>query len=1071
MSTPSAALLDRPSALGGLRAGLITALAYAGLGGVAAALAGLPGHAAAPYTMAGLALAAALVWGRATLPGVWLGAALLQGTVGWLRGGTEAILLPALVSGAGAALQAGVGAALVNRFVARPLVLNAPREIVRFALFGALLASLVGASVAAPALLATGAIAAGAGPATWLTWWVGNTLGVLAGAPLVLSFIGRPRAEWQDRRRTVGLPLLATLVLLALLMTYLGRLHEQAVEADFARDADRMSNEAQARLASPLDALQALHSAARARGGMDARTLHQASRWWLAQPIELQATGYSERVPLDALPAFEAQAEAEGDTGYRVFDRDGGAARAADGEVVAVRDVDPPDGNAGALGVNALSVPAARAAILATRDSGEPAASAGFRLTQSGADETGVVLYQALYRGDPADRQARRAQFSGVVFVTLRIDRLVAGLVPAGQPYLQWCLTDADRSAARRRLAGPPGCEAAGKAASSLVATRSLHLADHPLELRVAAADPAGRDSAREIAWRRRVLGLAAAAMLATLLLTVTGSSRRTQLAVHGGTAELRRQMAERAQAQEALRESEARLRGILDHVPIGVMFLDPQGRLIECNPRLCEMVGRTAAALRESTVTDLVHPDETARVLALRRALLEGATDISLDRLRLREQGGRKLTVRVTASVLRDTRGRVVRIVGVLEDITEHLRLEESERALHRAEAANRAKSEFVSRMSHELRTPLNAMIGFAQLLGLDREPALVAHQRDWVQQIQRAGWHLLEMINETLDLARIESGAVQLSIEPVALAPLVAACRAMVANSAEQRSITVADDVPDGAFAVLADATRLKQVLTNLLSNAIKYNRHGGAVTLTARRVRGTPGMVGDGVEIAVADTGLGMTATQLDALFQPYNRLGREGGDIEGTGIGLVISRRLSELMGGTLQARSVAGEGSVFTLRLPAAKAAAVPVARYTDTSPAPYQQRLVHYVEDNETNVEVMRGIFAQRPQIRLETSSLGLDGLAAVRRSRPDLILLDMQLPDISGIELLRHLKQDDALAGIPVVIVSADATPGHIQQALVTGALHYATKPLDLGRFLQTVDAILEEIDTRWGL
>ncbi|MDE2565624.1 MAG: response regulator, partial [Burkholderiales bacterium] len=623
------------------------------------------------------------------------------------------------------------------------------------------------------------------------------------------------------------------------------------------------------------------------------------------------------------------------------------------------------------------------------------------------------------------------------------------------------------------------GCEqAAASGDDALVATRALQLADRPLQLQVSTRHPPAQARDREAAWLRRLAGLGAAGLLAMLLLIVTGSARRTRLAVHGGTASLRRQMAERAQAQDALSESESRLRSILDHVPIGVMFLDPQGRVLEANPRLCDLLGRSAAALRSCTVVDLVHPDEAPRVLALRRTLLAGAADASIDGLRLslpRPPAGTgpaaELTVRVSASALRDARGRVLRMVSVLEDITEHLRLQASERALQRAEAASRAKSEFVSRMSHELRTPLNAMIGFAQLLGLDRSPALVAHQRDWVQQIQRAGWHLLEMINETLDLARIESGAVQLNLEPVALGPLAAACRSMLANSAQQRGVTLHDGLQDDALAVLADATRLKQVLTNLISNAIKYNREGGSVSLSARREPGGPAGAAECIAIDVADDGLGMTESQLDSLFQPYNRLGREASDIEGTGIGLVISRRLAELMGGTLEASSTAGRGSVFTLRLAPARAAAAPPLASADAAATPYQQRRVHYVEDNETNIEVMRGIFAQRPQIELQTSMLGLDGLAAIRATRPDLVLLDMQLPDISGIELLRHLKQDDRLAAIPVVIVSADATPGHMQQALVAGALHYATKPLDVAAFLRTVDGILEEVDTRWGL
>ncbi len=1062
------------------RVALLTALAYAGVGAIALLLAGPPGYATPLYPPAGIALAAALMYGRAALPGVAVGSLAVNVAVGLLhgQGGATLLAIPLLI-GAGAALQAGVGAALVRRFVSRPLVLNAPRDILRFSLLGAPLACVISPSIATPALLVVGAIGPEGWASNWLTWWIGDSLGVLVGAPLALTLIGRPRIDWQARRRTLGLPLLLALVLLAGAMLEYARLDQQRLLASFQRDADRLASEAQSRLGAPLFALQALHSSARAQPAFDGAALRLAAQWWLAQPLQLQAMGYSERVALDRVADFEAAARAQGEAGYRVFDRDQGAALAADGEVVALRYIEPAEGNRSALGVNALSIPAARAAILASRDGGGPVATAGFQLTQSSGDETGMVIYQALYRGEPADLAARRAQFSGVVFVTVRAEHALAGLARPGQQYLHWCLVDPDLTAQRVRLAGPAGCEAQAVAAGSLQLRRMIELGGRGAELRISALPGAIPGQQREGGWLLSMAGLAAAALLGALLLTVTGHSRRTEVAVQAGTAELRREMEERAQAEAALRESEARLRSILDHVPIGVLFLDPEGHLIECNPRLCQMVGHSAETLRGRSVAELVHPDEVQRLRALRLALLRAPAGPLSERLRLRDAGGREIVVRMTANALRNPQGRVRRMVGVLEDITEHLRLEASDQALQQAEAANRAKSEFVSRMSHELRTPLNAMLGFAQLLGLDREPPLAAHQQAWVQQIQRAGWHLLEMINETLDLARIESGSVQLTLLPVALAPLVSASHDMVAHGAAQRGIHIGTTLEPEAAAVVADATRLKQVLTNLLSNAVKYNRPGGAVTLTARRVRASPrserddgdaGTGDDMVEIAVADTGLGMSPEQLAALFQPYNRLGRENSGIEGTGIGLVISRRLVELMRGSLSVRSQAGEGSIFTLRLPAAAAAETPVLRYTETSPAPYRERRVHYVEDNETNIEVMRGVFAQRAQIVLSTSMLGLDGLAAIRAERPDLVLLDMQLPDIPGIELLRHLKQDDSIAGIPVVVVSADATAAHMQEALVAGALHYVTKPLDVGRFLAIVDAILEDADTRWS-
>jgi CheY-like chemotaxis protein/anti-sigma regulatory factor (Ser/Thr protein kinase) len=284
-------------------------------------------------------------------------------------------------------------------------------------------------------------------------------------------------------------------------------------------------------------------------------------------------------------------------------------------------------------------------------------------------------------------------------------------------------------------------------------------------------------------------------------------------------------------------------------------------------------------------------------------------------------------------------------------------------------------------------------------------------------------------------------------------------------VSAAATARGVNLELELPAELPAVAADATRLKQVITNLLSNAIKYNRERGRVLVRVRHIESEKILA-----LEVVDTGLGMTPAQLQRLFEPYNRLGRETSGVEGTGIGLVIARRLAEMMGGSLQAKSRAGKGSVFMLRLAVAAGPAVGHDEPAPSQQAPYRQRCVLYVEDNATNVEVMRGILLQRPQVRLEVAALGLDGLASARRLRPDLILLDMQLPDITGPELLRHLVTDDETAAIPVIVVSADASAARIEQALTMGAVHYVTKPVELAAFLLALDEVLESIDTRHG-
>jgi len=1054
-----------------------TALAYAAVGWIALMLAGPPGYASPLYPSAGIALAATLTWGAAALPGVWLGSFIVNLGLGALRGqsGLAMAVLPAAIA-CGALLQAVAGAALIRRHVSRPVVLNSPRDIVAAGFYGAVLACTISPSVATPALLAVGALNAQTWLSNWLTWWVGDTLGALIAAPLVLTLIGRPAADWHARRLTLGLPLAVAAGLVGIALAELARVDAQRERTAFERDADRAASRMQARLDLPLFALQAVHGVAVATpNAAMPQTLGGATRWWLAQDMPLQSVSFFVRVPAAGVKALEAEARREGLGEFRVFDRDGGARRAADGEVLAMRLIEPPTGNTTALGLNVWSVPLAREPLQKTRRSGQPAASAGFRLTQAVDDETSLVIYQALYDGEPTEDAQREARFRGAVSVAFRAASLVApggAQAPADLFGLHWCLIDPHPRAERRLLAGAPDC-ASPAPLQAMAAVRTLRLADRPLELHLSALDSPMAMSQRQSELLLSLAGLSAAAMLGALLLTVTGQNRRTEMAVQAGTATLRREIEERGQAEEALRDSEERLRSILNNVPLGLVFLDPQGHLIDANPPFARMVGQPLEAMRGQRLDEVVaEVDQRGVRLALDEliaAVRDGREGGSVRRtLHLAGQPGQPASVRVSAVPLRDGRGGVRRIVAVVEDITEHLQLEASEKARQRAEASDRAKSEFVSRMSHELRTPLNAMIGFAQLLGLDREPALVAHQREWAQQIQRAGWHLLEMINETLDLARIESGAVRLAPQPVALAPMVAAAQSMVSAAASERGVSLLDpDMPPDAAsaAAQADPTRLRQILTNLLSNAVKYNRRGGSVKVTTCRAD-------DGfVEIRVADTGLGMTSSQMQLLFQPYNRLGRETSTIEGTGIGLVISRRLAELMGGTLQATSVAGVGSEFTLRLPPASGDVAPVVPTAETSPAPYRQRSVHYIEDNETNVEVMRGVLLQRPQVELSVSTNGLDGVQDVRRLKPDLVLLDMGLPDISGLELLRHLKHDDDTAGIPVIVVSADATGARIDEALRLGALQYVTKPLEVARFLMIIDEALEGIETRWGM
>lgn len=378
-------------------------------------------------------------------------------------------------------------------------------------------------------------------------------------------------------------------------------------------------------------------------------------------------------------------------------------------------------------------------------------------------------------------------------------------------------------------------------------------------------------------------------------------------------------------------------------------------------------------------------------------------------------------------------------------------------------AVSATQAKNAFLSSTSHELRTPLNSVLGFTQLLEMSD---LSGEDRDSVGRILRAGRHLLTLINELIDIARIESGELSLSVEPVAVLPLIEEASSLMAPLAAERSIQIVHHCPYPTLAASADRQRFSQILVNLLSNAVKYNRRGGSITITCREE-------GAGqASVVISDTGPGLSAGELTRIFVPFERLGAEQTGIEGTGIGLPLARALAEAMGGHLGASSVAGEGSAFTITLPRAPDVAPIAAHRTPLgSPAPPQRETgttigdgtvidVLYIEDNPANVEVVSRFLWGRPGIRLTTATSGRAGLECATRDVPDLLLLDLHLSDIHGEQVLKELRAEPVTAGIPVVVLSAEAAPRIIRRLLASGALAYLTKPLNLTELGDLLDS-----------
>ena len=528
---------------------------------------------------------------------------------------------------------------------------------------------------------------------------------------------------------------------------------------------------------------------------------------------------------------------------------------------------------------------------------------------------------------------------------------------------------------------------------------------------------------------------------------------------------------------QIALLKAGALQNAILTSANFSIIATDEKGIIQLFNVGAERMLGyRAAEVVNKISPSDIHDPQEVrdraeALTLELCTTIAPGFEALAFKASREIEdiyeltyicKDGSRFPAIVSITALRDDHGTIIGYLLIGTDNSVRKRVEsELNEAMAAAEKANHAKSDFLSSMSHELRTPLNAILGFAQLME-SGAPAPTPTQKRNIEQILKAGWYLLELINEVLDLALIESGKLTLSNEPVSLAEVLVECRAMIEPQARQRGIGMTFARFDVPRFINADRTRIKQVLINLLFNAVKYNRPQGRVAVECALAEP------HSIRICVRDTGVGLAPEQLAQLFQPFNRLGKESGSEEGTGIGLVVTKRLVELMGGTIGASSTVGEGSMFWVEFPLTQAprlalggaelAAAVRAPVPDGTPL----RTILYVEDNPANLELVEQILARRPDLRLLSAADGSLGIEYARACLPEVILMDINLPGISGIEAMKILHADPSTAHIPIIALSANAVPRDIQKGLEAGFYNYLTKPIVVADFIDALDAAL---------
>jgi len=524
---------------------------------------------------------------------------------------------------------------------------------------------------------------------------------------------------------------------------------------------------------------------------------------------------------------------------------------------------------------------------------------------------------------------------------------------------------------------------------------------------------------------------------------------------------------AEQKQLAQRLRDHQFYTRSLFESNIDPLITTDPSGIITDVNKQMEALTGCTRDELIGAPFKGYFTDPDRAET-SIKLVLSE--KKITNYELTARARDGKETVVSYNATTLYDRDRRLQGVFAAARDVTERKRLDqvlqeknvELESARSVAEIANLAKSEFLSSMSHELRSPLNAILGFAQLMESDSTPPTPT-QKESIAQILQAGWHLLKLIDEILDLAKIESRKVPLAREPVSLPEVMLECQGMIEPQAQLRSIHMTYPQFDIPTFVLADRVRVKQVLINLLSNAIKYNQAQGSVEVKCSE--STPGRI----RVSVRDTGAGLYPEQLAQLFQEFNRLGQEGGGEEGTGIGLVVVKRLVELMGGAIGAESTVGVGSVFWFELNSVARPHLFVER--DEAEA-LAQRLVPlgsrlhillYVEDNPANLKLVEQIIARHSDIRLLTAVNGKSGIEIARASLPDVILMDINLPGINGFEALKILRVDTATAHIPVIAISANAMPIDIERGLKAGFFRYLTKPIKINEFMDALDMALE--------